>query len=1382
MKITPLTVKSFLLSLLVTAVAVSSRADLVGPYTPDANTLFLLHFDEPAGTSVATNSGSKGGRFYSVNQATASTTPPVVTTMLGAPGYVSGLTNFNLCMTNPTPGYLFGYDFNNNGAYQGDQSGSALSADALAMTNLNIGLGGQSPFTIEALIRPTTISGVNQEIVCTDSSSGTRGFQFRITSGGQLNFQFINGNQAISGTIPTTGTHAFVAGNWYHVAMTYDGSIATLYWTKLDPSIGAANVLSTASITLGATQGNTTGPLCIANENRNNAGEIFSGAIDEVVVSNVRRKAGEMAFFSQKVTITQNPVSQNVDYNQPVTFVTGGSSSSPRQELALSYQWRFNSNTIVGATNSAYVITNVAANNAGAYDCVVTNTAGFAATSSPALLVVGAANFLANRYSFTTDTSDSVGGQWGTNFGNATVTGGKLVLDGTTDTFMQLPGNLFNGGNATALTVEFWATYGVNPNFTYTFAFGLTNFVIGSGIVGFNHAMYTHHNGGNGQTASATPGDPTFAQTVTAPGTLDGRTVHVAVVFDPPNKTLSIYTNGVLQAVNTNFTVNISSLNNQLSYIGKSLWPADPYLNASIDEIRIFRGALSPITIKQSDDQGPNTLLADGPAKFVLNPLSTAIPVGQPVSFSAAAVGYLPITYQWFKNGSLVAGATNATYSLASTTLGDNGSTIVCWATNTIGVTTYVTNSTTATLTVFTPPTLAWLGAIDNQWNTTSINWTNNAGGGPLAFSQTNAVLFDARGSGQSTIDLVQDIVAAKVTVNAATDYTLTSSGANGSLQGAGNLLKQNTGRLILDITNNLTGGVTVSGGVLQVGNASASGSLGSGPVTNNATITFNRSDAVLNVANAITGSGGLTFEGTGSVAVSGSNDYSGVTTISSGVLNLQNAAGLGLSSAGTTVAAGGQLYITANVDVAEPLSVSGTGDGTGALRKGGAGVTALKNPVTLVTDTMIGVDGGATLNLSNTLAGAAVLTINANANGTLALSAANTYSGGTVLSSGIVNVNHANGLGTGAVTANNTGRFVIAPGITVTNAFSATVVSPGVATGFLMTPDNTNGLVTTVSGPVHFEALASNGGHFVGPTSSGYLNLAGPVTMPGAGSGYILAIRFGDVRFSGGGSGYDGIEVRANRTSLGANNGIATSATMDLAGNGSTTVPTYFDLNGFSQKLAGLRNAIGPANLAVVTNSSATQGTLTLDLGGSPQSFSGSIAGNLALRVDSGTQTLTGTNSYTGNTTIAGGLLQLSNESFGSGSTVSIANGALLQLDYTTTNRISALVLGGLNQPAGVYNSTTSPSYIAGSGNLLVAPIATNPTNITAAVTGGGAQYDLSWPATHKGWRLQAQTNALSVGLGATWFDVAGSTATNHVIIPINPANGAVFFRLVYP
>jgi outer membrane autotransporter protein len=89
--------------------------------------------------------------------------------------------------------------------------------------------------------------------------------------------------------------------------------------------------------------------------------------------------------------------------------------------------------------------------------------------------------------------------------------------------------------------------------------------------------------------------------------------------------------------------------------------------------------------------------------------------------------------------------------------------------------------------------------------------------------------------------------------------------------------------------------------------------------------------------------------------------------------------------------------------------------------------------------------------------------------------------------------------------------------------------------------------------------------------------------------------------------------------------------------------------------------------------------------------------------------------------------------------------------------------------------------NWNAANGTLSVVPdTATNPTNITAVVTGGNL--DLSWPPDHLGWRLEVQTNSLSVGIANNWSTWPNSTNVTAVSVPINPANPSVFFRLVYP
>jgi len=72
-----------------------------------------------------------------------------------------------------------------------------------------------------------------------------------------------------------------------------------------------------------------------------------------------------------------------------------------------------------------------------------------------------------------------------------------------------------------------------------------------------------------------------------------------------------------------------------------------------------------------------------------------------------------------------------------------------------------------------------------------------------------------------------------------------------------------------------------------------------------------------------------------------------------------------------------------------------------------------------------------------------------------------------------------------------------------------------------------------------------------------------------------------------------------------------------------------------------------------------------------------------------------------------------------------------------------------------------------------------TTPTNITMQVS--GTSLTLAWPVDHIGWRLEAQTNSLPIGLSSNWVSL-GYQSTNVVNLPIVPVNGSVFYRLAYP
>jgi hypothetical protein len=107
----------------------------------------------------------------------------------------------------------------------------------------------------------------------------------------------------------------------------------------------------------------------------------------------------------------------------------------------------------------------------------------------------------------------------------------------------------------------------------------------------------------------------------------------------------------------------------------------------------------------------------------------------------------------------------------------------------------------------------------------------------------------------------------------------------------------------------------------------------------------------------------------------------------------------------------------------------------------------------------------------------------------------------------------------------------------------------------------------------------------------------------------------------------------------------------------------------------------------------------------------------------------------------------------------------------------------------AGAFNQLELPplgpelgwQFNAANGQLsVVSTLSLAPTEISAARVGNTLQ--ITWPLSHTGWRLEAQTNAVGSGLGAVWFDVPGANLTNEIVLPIDLAPGSVFFRLVYP
>jgi len=543
--------------------------------------------------------------------------------------------------------------------------------------------GTSGAFTFEAVVHvefnptnnytgATSISPAHnnpfQIMNCDADSTGARVMQFRLdpvgfaAAGRDTNFvglEFIYGTTAFAAApLPTNGPDAIVSNNWYHVAVTYNGqpgstSNLLFYWTLLDPSRSSANCIYGTNMpaNLPGVYSNLT-IVTIGNGARNPSGGTgpvsanFLGKIDEVRISNVARSANQMMFQPATVALVQQPIGQEgVDYGGTGILTVSTASAS-----AMGYQWWQNSTPLTGATNPAYAFTSAASANAGKYFCVITNLNGSAVTSSVASVVIGAANFLTNRYSFDSDASDSIGGQNGTLNGGYTFNGnGTLTLDGSSG-YVQLPAGLINT-NAGAVTIETWASFGTIVNNSMLFAFGNTN-----GTGGYNYIFGTPH--GTVARIAITPGTYTSEQPAAAGSALDNvNNVQIVAVFAPYANYEALYTNGVLAAVNTNVTVSLASVVNNYSFIGRSLFSSDPYLAATLDEFRIYNGALSASSIRQSYLQGTTNLLSDGAVQFLTSPSDATVASGQPVTFTSLTSGHPPIVYQWYKNSLAIPGA-----------------------------------------------------------------------------------------------------------------------------------------------------------------------------------------------------------------------------------------------------------------------------------------------------------------------------------------------------------------------------------------------------------------------------------------------------------------------------------------------------------------------------------------------------------------------------------------------------------------------------------------------------------------------------------------------------------------------------------------------------
>ena len=523
-------------------------------------------------------------------------------------------------------------------------------------------------------------------------------------------------------------------------------------------------------------------------------------------------------------------------------------------------------------------------------------------------------------------------------------------------------------------------------------------------------------------------------------------------------------------------------------------------------------------------------------------------------------------------------------------------------------------------------------------------------------------------------------------TTNNWTNGAAPTDGAAISFSGAGGLSTNNQVSSISGLTfNGTSGGYTVSGDALAIGttgidnestnthtvqnNISLAASATFGALSNNMIITGNVTNSGglltlagpnnIDISGLVSGAGSLSKTAGGTLTLSASNSYSGGTTLSSGTIAAGDDSALGSGavtlSGGTLAASGGARSLTNAVTINGNATLGGLGY---SLTLGGA--VDLAGSMRIITTTDNATLSGAVSNGGITKSGAATLT----------LFGANNYSGGTLVSGGVL-AGNATSL-QGPITNNAAVLFDQSSDGTYAGSMSGSGRLEKVGAGTL-----------TLSG-----ANSYNGGTLVtlGALAGSTTSLQGPITNNSS----VVFSQTTNGTYSGAMTGSGSL------TKLG-------SGTVTLSGANSYSGGSLLSAGGLVGSTTSLQGPI--TNNSTLEFSQSTNGT-----------YAGAMSGTGTFtKSGAGTITLNGANTYTGTTTIGGG-------------GVTLGTGSAISTNTLTFNGTTGLVLnlGGNSQTVGLVNNNLSNSATTltiTNGNLTINASA----NQAFGATVNGSGTDLS-------------------------------------------------------
>lgn len=641
---------------------------------------------------------------------------------------------------------------------------------------------------------------------------------------------------------------------------------------------------------------------------------------------------------------------------------------------------------------------------------------------------------------------------------------------------------------------------------------------------------------------------------------------------------------------------------------------------------------------------------------------------------------------------------------------------------------------------------------------------TASGGGSTLTFG----------GSVPSIIQLSDQAQTINVPIALSTTTIVETTGAgaltlSGVLSGAGGITKVGDQTLILSGANTYAGATTINAGTVVLRNSSALGATTAGTsvnaaatlrLENNITVgaeslaldgTLRNTSGANAYGGAISGSGSIYVDG-GTLSLTGTaaNSYSGITQVNAGQLDLGKTAGVtavagditvgdGTSAATLRLVNSNQIGDTANVVLANGTTIfnlNGRAETIGSIASANSGSSiVLGSGGSLTTG-----GNGASTSFAGVISGAGALT--KEGAGTFTLSNANTYTGATTVNAGTLIVRDAAGLGTTA------GGATVAGGATLQLENNAAVGAEALAlSGTLRSASGTNAYGGAISGTgsivVDAGTLTLNGtaaNTFTGNTTvtSGQLDLAKTAGVNAVSGDLVI----------GGASGAATVRlVTANQ--------ISNTAAVTLGAGGTPVL----NLNNNAETIGSLASTNAAAEVQLGS------GTLTTGGNNASTTFAGVISGTGGLiKAGTGTFTMSGANTYAGNTTVSAGTLVLGTSNIlGDSAALSLGASATLSLAGTSSERVGALS----------FNSSTIDFGPTGAANHFVfSSVGTMSGTLTIANwTEGVDLFGVAVNTVSQTFLDSVFFSNLNVGIGAVLSDTAvpvGSYGNYYVLTPI--------------